>query len=380
MADRLGRPDPIQAYFERRSYAPAESARLRVVRAPQGTTVQIFHADVRREPTKRADAMAGMPVSGVVRIGRGDTALEIGDWPSGLYFARLSVRGGVAYAPFIVRVAASGENRVAVVLPTNTWQAYNLLDQDHNGFGDTWYADPRVDTVRLARPFLNHGVPPHLGSFPYWMWEYGRHADFLADDDLDGFANATELVRLYDLVVFAGHEEYVTAHVFDLIKRYRDLGGNLAFLSANNLYSQVVRRGNSIRCVGHFRDEGKSEAAIVGVQYLDWNHRVFRNEPYVVVGARRAPWFFSGTELRNGGRFGFSYGIEIDTRASSSPRDTIVLAKLPNIFGPGRSGEMTYYVAPSGAKVFAAGAMNFDSSQSAVTDRLLLNLWNYLSG
>ena len=84
--------------------------------------------------------------------------------------------------------------------------------------------------------------------------------------------------------------------------------------------------------------------------------------------------------MRNGARFGFSYGIEIDTRASSSPRDTIVLAKLPNIFGPGRSGEMTYYVAPSGAKVFAAGAMNFDSSQSAVTDRLLLNLWNYLSG
>ena len=56
-----------------------------------------------------------------------------------------------------------------------------------------------------------------------------------------------------------------------------------------------------------------------------------------------------------------------------------MLAELPNIFGAGRSAQMTFYTAPSGAKVFAAGAMNFESSQSAVTDRLLLNLWSYLS-
>jgi hypothetical protein len=40
---------------------------------------------------------------------------------------------------------------------------------------------------------------------------------------------------------------------------------------------------------------------------------------------------------------------------------------------------MTFYTAPSGGRVFAAGAMNFDSSQSAITDRLLLNLWSFLS-
>jgi hypothetical protein len=40
---------------------------------------------------------------------------------------------------------------------------------------------------------------------------------------------------------------------------------------------------------------------------------------------------------------------------------------------------MTYYVAPSGAKVFASGAFNFESSQNAITDRLLLNLWNHLA-
>jgi hypothetical protein len=342
--------------------------------------VQVFHADVKYAPPRRADAITGVPVSERVPVRRGTVVVRISDWRSGLYFARLVAGHSVGYAPFIVRAATTGLNRVAVVIPTDTWQAESFLDQDHDGYGDTWYADPRVETVSLERPFLHRGVPPRLGTFPYWMWEYGKRADFYSDDDLDRVASAADLIRLYKLIVFAGHEEYVTGHMFDLITRYRDLGGNLAFLSSNSFYSQVVQRGNTIRCIGHFRDEGKPEAALVGVQYLDWNHNVFRNKPYVVVGAERAPWFFRGTRLRDGKRFGYAYGVEIDTLAPASPRGIAVLAELPNIFGPGRTAQMTYYVAPSGAKVFASGAFNFESSQNAITDRLLLNLWNYLSG
>ena len=43
-------------------------------------------------------------------------------------------------------------SRVAVVLPTNTWQAYNFRDVDGNGVGDTWYADPHYNGVDLTRP------------------------------------------------------------------------------------------------------------------------------------------------------------------------------------------------------------------------------------
>ena len=35
-----------------------------------------------------------------------------------------------------------GGHRVAVVLPTQTWQAYNFRDDDGDGKADTWYADP----------------------------------------------------------------------------------------------------------------------------------------------------------------------------------------------------------------------------------------------
>ena len=368
----------VQAYFLKRSYAPGQTARLVVARAPQGTTMQVFHADVQHS-SRRTDAMTGVSVSGPVPVARGSVTVPIGDWQSGLYFAQLTAGRGVGYAPFVVRPIVRGENPVAVVLPTNTWQAENFIDRDHDGYGDTWYTDPRVETVPLARPFLNRGVPPRLSAFPFWMWEYGKHADFIADDDLEGFGSGATLAGLYKLIVFAGHEEYVTAHMFDLVTRYRDLGGNLAFLSSNSFFYRVVRRGNAIRCLGRFRDEGRPEAALIGVQYLDWNHNRFRNKPYVVVGAQHAPWFFAGTGLRNGNRFGYAYGVEIDARARASPRGTAILAELPNIFGRGRTAQMTYYVGKSGAKVFAAGAFNFDSSQSAVTDRLLLNLWDYLS-
>jgi len=326
--DRRGAPDPIQAYFSRRSYAPGQLARLNVARAPVGTTLRIFHADVHRLPSKRPDVMTGVPLGAPLNVRGSRVGVRIGSWESGLYFARLAARGGVGYAPFIVRAAVAGDNGVAIVLPTNTWEAYNFLDQDDNGFGDTWYADPRVDTVRFDRPFLNRGVPPHLGGFPYWVWLYGEHADYLADDDLDAVSSAETIARLYKLIVFAGHEEYVTSHEFDLIRRYRNLGGHLAFLSANSFYSRVVPIGGAIRCVGHFRDEGRPEAALVGVQYLDWNHGVFGNRPYVVTGAGRAPWFLRGTGLHNGSHFGFSYGVEIDTlarrrrTASSSSRSS----------------------------------------------------------
>jgi hypothetical protein len=377
------RPEPkrwLRAFFVRRSYAPGESAQLVVARrSPTPMTVQIFHADAGPAPPKTADLMTGVAVTRPSAVRSGTVIVRIGRWQSGLYYARLSALGWLGFAPLIVRAAVPGENRVAVVLPTNTWQAYNFLDENHSGYGDTWYADPRVRTVRFDRPFLDRGVPPHLGRFPYWLWLNRRNADYLSDDDLERFASAGELARLYRLIVFAGHEEYVTSRVFSLILGYRNHGGNLAFLSANSLYSRVVRRGDAISCVGHFRDEGKPEAALVGVQYLDWNHNVFRNEPYRVVGAARARWFFRGTRLKNGRRFGFAYGVEIDAVAPASPRDIQVLAELPNIFGPGRTAEMTYYVGPRQSEVFAAGAMNFDSSQSPVTDRLLSNLWEHLT-
>jgi len=185
--------------------------------------------------------------------------------------------------------------------------------------------------------------------------------------------------RLYDLVIFSGHEEYVTQQIYDVVQRYRDLGGNLAFLSANNVFYRVERRGRWLVRTGRWRDLGRPEAALVGVEYLRWNENRYRNAPYVVTGTQRAPWLFAGTGLQNGDRFG-SFGIEVDTRTANSPRSVRVLARIPDVFGTGRSAEMTYYTTPRGAKVFAAGAFTLGGAALwPSVSPLLDNLWRELS-
>jgi len=94
-------------------------------------------------------------------------------------------------------------------------------------------------------------------------------------------------------------------------------------------------------------------------------------------GAR--PWLFRGTGLRVGSSFG-RYGIEVDERTAASPRGIEVLARIANIFGPGKSAAMSYYTTPQGAKVFAAGAINFGGSALwPGVRRMMENLWIELS-
>ena len=57
-----------------------------------------------------------------------------------------------------------------------------------------------------------------------------------------------------------------------------------------------------------------------------------------------------------------------------------MLARIPNLLGPGKTAEMTYYETAAGAKVFDAGAINFAASATTPpVSQLLENLWNHLA-
>lgn len=314
-----------------------------------------------------------MRTAGVVEI-------PVGNWRSGVYFVRLEGAGGhLGFAPFVLRPRVLGAERVAVVVPTNTWQAYNFRDVDGDGVGDTWYADSRVPCVDLQRPYLDRGAfQKRYRGFLRWFEHGGRRADFLSDDDLDGVESGDALARMYDFVLFSSHEEYVTSHVYDVTTRFRDLGGNLAFLSANTFFYRVERRGQQICRTGLWKDLGRDDAQLVGVHYVGWWEERYPSKPYVVRGAAHAPWLFRGTGLRNGDSTGGRYGVEIDMLSPTSPRGTIVLADIRDQFGPGRSATMTYYETPRGARVFAAGTMGFERPQTPAHKRMLDNLWSRL--
>jgi N,N-dimethylformamidase beta subunit-like, C-terminal len=377
----------IEAAFRRESYRSGSVGKLVIFsKRVRRVSVQLFRAGTEDDRISPRDEMHGTPVSalrqlGVVRRKQG-VWVPIPDSPSGLYFAKLNgATQRVGYAPFIIRPRRLGEEQVAVVLPTLTWQAYNRRDDDRDGRADTWYADPTVKRVLLNRPFDQRGVPPNYKYYdqPFlrWLVATKRTVDYLAQSDV-AEANGRRLAAAYGLLIFPGHHEYVTSREYDAVEGFRNRGGNLMFLSANNFFWKTVIRGNYMSRVAKWRDVGRPEAALIGVQYIgndDGTHR----DAYHVRDTEGVPWLFEGTELTRGSTLGSGFGIEIDKRAPSSPRSVRVLAELPNLLGRGKTAQMTYYE-KRGARVFAAGSFGLVGSLRLSSVNLMMeNLWAHLA-
>jgi hypothetical protein len=120
-------------------------------------------------------------------------------------------------APVVVRPSRLGQARVAVIVPTFTWQAYNLRG------GDSWYLCSCVHKVDLSRPYLDSGVPYNFvhydRGFLAWLARNDKRVAVLAEEDLNRIASGAELRRLYRMIVFEGHSEYVTSHMFDITQQ-----------------------------------------------------------------------------------------------------------------------------------------------------------------
>jgi hypothetical protein len=367
------------AMFAQPSYAQGQTAQLHVVTDAHRITLQPLSAVPTSSPSDSIfhDRAVG-PVRRVRwRPGSATVAVPIGRWPSGVYFVRVKSTQGDVLAPVIVRPARLGHAPVAVVVPTFTWQAYNRRD------GDSWYVCTCVHTVDLSRPYLDSGVPYNFNQYDrrFFAWLVHNHerVDVLADQDFNRIASGAELRRLYRMIVFEGHGEYVTGHMFDITEQYRDRGGHLAFLSANQFFRDVVVSGNSMTLIGRWRDLGRPEAALIGSQYLDWYRNLYPGRPYTVVGERKLPWLFAGTGLTNGSQIGGHFGIEIDALAPSSPPGTIVPAAIPNVF-PGETAQMTYYTTRAGAEVFNAATINFGgAADKREVAQVLRNLWAHMA-
>jgi hypothetical protein len=380
----------IQTGFLARSYPVGADASLTLSTDARRVRLQLFSFANLPRPTVRDLRTSGLAVAPAVgldwRSRRSAPHLvqisSAGVVESGLYFLRVTAGDGrVGYAPLVLRPKQLGQHRVAVVLSTNTWQAYNFLDRSGDGWGDSWYVSGATRSVDLRRPYLDFGVPFRFRdwdlAFVSWLKRTGKEVDYLTDDDLQRVKNGDELSSAYDMVVFPGHEEYVSGHVYDVLQQYRDLGGRLMFLSANNVFWKVVREGQLLRRVQMWRKLGRPEASLVGVQWSASNYGD-RQAPYVVQGTGSAPWAFAGTGLRNGEAFG-RYGIELDSRGTSSPPAVRVLARAPNLIGA-HDAEMTYYETAAGARVFAAGVLNFAASiTDPAVSRLVDNVWARLA-
>src|SRR5207244_476832 len=179
---------------------------------------------------------------------------------------------------------------------------------------------------------VHRRTPPHLkiNDLPFLQWveASGKTVDYLADSDLASTRTGARLRAAYSLVVFPSHEEYVTTREYDVVTAYRNRGGHLIFLSANNFFWRIVSHGNVMTRTRRWRDLGRPEAALIGVEYFR-NDRGQRREPWVIRASPANNWLLSGSGLAPGSRIS-SGGIEADRIPTSSPRNITILPPLPN--------------------------------------------------
>jgi hypothetical protein len=376
----------FSAVFNHTTYVPGQRALLELRGSARTVDLQLLRAGAERAWSSVGKRF-GPPRHLLLGAGRIHTiSVRMGGWPSGLYYARVTGRNGrlVAFAPFVLHPARLGGSRVAIVIPTYSWQAYNFYDANGDGRPDSWYRDAHRHSVLLGRPFVGDGKPPHYRTqergFLRFLVHSGKHVDYLTDEDLERVVSGEQLAGMYDLIVFSGHEEYVTGHIYDLIQRYRDLGGNLAVLSADNFFLRVDRINGRLWRIQLWRNLGRPEASLIGVQYRG-NDRGGHAAPYIVTSLEAAPWLFAGLAVGDGSPLGTGrYGIEFDMVTQASPPGTTVLATVsPNLLGDSILGQMTYYTTPEGAKVFAAGTLSFGGSDNPTATVLFQNIWQQLT-
>jgi hypothetical protein len=103
----------VQATFLQQSYRPGSVAKLVLWRSERTVTVQIFHTGPEHTRTVGNITMQGLPMGRAVRLAtraaHAPIPVRIGNWPTGLYFARLSAPDGRVGIRTLRRAAAPAQ-------------------------------------------------------------------------------------------------------------------------------------------------------------------------------------------------------------------------------------------------------------------------------
>ncbi len=314
---------------------------------------------------------------------------------SGLYHVLVSDdRGNEFRAPLVVRApfATPPPHTALVVWPYLTWRAYNGWDANGDGRPDSWYQFWPQRSVSLVGPLLADGVEDdHNAAVPFSRWVVAHpKARFQSITDVELGSLAPAVLARYSAIVFPGHTEYYVPSTYDLVKAYRDHGGNLVFLQANPFYRSVrvePRRNRVVMTDFDAREGPRTDFALAGVGYDGCCFPHSRWEQYVATqnGFAKVAWLFSGTGIGPGERFGRA-GIEDDrTDPALTPPDHVVAAEAVIHGNQGVvHSEMVYTRVRGGGSVFASGNYNFlrmgqrAPGGETVARVMLGNLWSKL--
>jgi hypothetical protein len=194
-----------------------------------------------------------------------------------------------------------------------------------SGRADTWYANFNGrGWVSLVGPYEDIAARASKGAefdhryarnFMAWFrGQPGRQAQFVTDLELAAMDPA--VLRRYRAVVFPGHTEYYPQRLYELVRDYRDGGGRVAFLSANNFFQTVEVQPELSRIqagVRALRTPTQSDFALVGVGFMACCRAEAAWPAYTVSpGAVERLRAVEGHGLVDGATFG-RYGGEAET-------------------------------------------------------------------
>lgn len=285
---------------------------------------------------------------------------------SGLYYIHAEAASGAWYsAPWVVAPARPAAD-VAVVLSTNTWNAYNLFGgrsnyvnapglpprpvvnarQDLARFDEAamseWgYPDDAYAPLSFERPEPANVIPrgaraedPIAGRLASslapaewrllaWLEREGFGYETWSDHQLhDGSLD----LDAYRVAIISVHPEYWSRQAAERVRSWIDRGGRLMVLGGNCLDCEVeLPDGRTMRCRtqltstdgslgmrdaddpdvwydSRFHRTAFSEAAMIGLATTETG--IMTAAPYEVAQGAAGSWVYAGTGLRDGDVFG----------------------------------------------------------------------------
>ncbi|MBD2772975.1 N,N-dimethylformamidase beta subunit family domain-containing protein [Iningainema tapete] len=319
------------------------------------------------------------------------------DWTSGLYIAKLtdSGTGKQTQVWFVVRDDSSTSD-ILFQSSFTTFLAYS------NTGGYSMYPFNSIDGQRALklsydRPFSETTTQPfEFNTLLRWEYNMARWLESQSYDvtyvtNMDVHSNP-QLLGKHKVFLSVGHDEYWSLDERNNVEQARDSGVNLAFFSANSAYWRVRFENGSVGGTNRvmvcyksaatsaepttkFRNvlNNRPESALLGVMYVGDKDIVYAGFDFVVKNSSDS--YYANTNLQDGDVLSQLVGFEWDRiNANASPSGLVILGEsqfptsqnldatdlegFPSGTDP-RIAHAVRYTAPSGAKVFSTGSIQW---------------------
>lgn len=308
-------------------------------------------------------------------------------WVTGVYEAKFTDASGMqTVVPFDVR--GNEHSTYLVITEALTTAAYN-----HWG-GYSLYQGPNLTSatrgykVSLNRPIVGWGIGQELLfelSMIRWLERNTYDVSYMSDVDMH---EHPERLRDHRAVLFLGHSEYWSKEMRDGTEAARDAGIGLAFMSADDAAWQIrfeadhsgkpnstivcykdanldpLRGVDDSRLTVQWRDPpvSRPENALIGIMFASLTQDP-NGFPWQISYTAYSP-LLVGTNLLPGQPYGCDLvGYEWDRVFDNghTPAGLQVLGESRTVDDQNKSStsNTAYYIAHSGAMVFAAGSIQW---------------------